>query len=553
MLTYTPQTESNPHQGARESAWALLLLAFAWLWPGVFSHDLWNPGEPRLYTVVEQFLLHPTWQPMLFEQAYFDAPPVWVWMAALCNKLLSPWAMDAYAAARTASVIFTALGLLGSAMAAYRLLGKHQGRSVVLILIGSVGLLPIAHFMNGFSVLFAALGMIFWAFSIAHKQVVFACIVWIFGQFLLMQSGGLLLPFLVLLAALALRGHPQWRSARFDVFCAAGAVLSLPVLAFYPLALAAAQPQAFERYWQEYLWGAWGGTQTFSLGFSLFYYAKHLLWFSFPALLLAIWTLWRGGVWQQKYGALCAIWFVLMGLALTSLPQTQQNWLLLLLLPLAVLGAAQLNNLRRGAAAFLNWFGIMTFGVAAVFLWLGFVAMNFGFPAKLAERAAYFSPYYTRDLDILPIFFALLFTPIWIFAITRRHIRGRQAISNWAAGMTLVWALLMSLFLPWIDAAKSYRPIVQQMQLALPETVRHALVQGEACLAIDARDDITRIAWQQYSTLRIQTHATHKCRYQLARRVGNEILFRQPEQVIWQGNRPRNKEEQFILWQQSNN
>lgn len=84
--------------------------------------------------------------------------------------------------------------------------------------------------------------------------------------------------------------------------------------------------------------------------------------------------------------------------------------------------------------------------MAAVFLWIGFVAMNYGFPVKLAERAAYFSPYYTRDINTMPMIVAIVFTPMWFIAITRRHIRGRQAVTNWAAGMTLVWALLMTLF-----------------------------------------------------------------------------------------------------------
>ena len=40
-------------------------------------------------------------------------------------------------------------------------------------------------------------------------------------------------------------------------------------------------------------------------------------------------------------------------------PQRLQDNLVWLLPPLAPLGAAQLDGLRRGAAAFINWFGIM--------------------------------------------------------------------------------------------------------------------------------------------------------------------------------------------------
>lgn len=52
MLTYTPPDPRRP-QKTHEKPWLLLLMAFAWLWPGVFSHDLWNPAEPSLFTASE--------------------------------------------------------------------------------------------------------------------------------------------------------------------------------------------------------------------------------------------------------------------------------------------------------------------------------------------------------------------------------------------------------------------------------------------------------------------------------------------------------------------
>ena len=107
-------------------------------------------------------------------------------------------------------------------------------------------------------------------------------------------------------------------------------------------------------------------------------------------------------------------WLAVVLLLLAASPSSYQNNLLWLLPPLALLGAARLDGLRRGAAAFINWFGIMTFGLLAVFLWLGFFAMNYGWPAKLAERSAYFSPYYRPDFDYFPITIAVLFTLLWL-------------------------------------------------------------------------------------------------------------------------------------------
>lgn len=546
MLTYTPKS-AYPFDTPREYPWALLLMVFAWLWPGVFSHDLWNPSEPRLYQIIETFAAQPSHLPMLFEQTAFDVAPVYVWLAALLQKCFSTWLMDAYAAARLASVVFASVGLLASGMAAYRLLGtKHQGRSAVLILIGSVGLLPMTHFVNDFSVLFAGASLVWWAFAVARKQLVFAVLLNVLGLLLLLQVAGLLLPLLLLLTAVLLAQHPLWASKRMTVFGWGGVLLSAPLISAYLLALWLIDAAVFQQYLDQYLFGDFGGIKHFQAAFSLLYYAQHLLWFAFPALPLALWTAKCSRLIQSDFGVLALLWLLITSLFLMVLPMQDQDYLVLLLPALATLGAAQLDYLRRGVAAFLNWFGIMIFGLAALFLWIGFVAMNFGFPAKLAERAAYFSPYYTRDLDILPIFFALLFTPVWLVAINRKRIRGRQAITNWAAGTTLVWALLHTLFLPWIDAAKSHRPIVQQMQSKPPEHVRTQLSEQSECLYIAPNETITRIAWHQYGNLPFNSMQPY-CRYQLTRQVGDAFRLPENSQIIWQGNRPRNKNEHFIL------
>lgn len=547
MLTYQAKMTSTQTQNKPEYFWAFVLMTFAWLWPGVFSHDLWNPGEPQLLVVIEGFEQHGGWQPMLFEQAFFQIAPVYVWLAAVFRTLFAPWAMDYYAAARLTSVFFTVLGLISCGMAGFRLLGQQHGRHVVLILLGSVGLLPMTHFLSGFSVVFAAVGLVFWGFAIARKQLIMASLLCALGLVLLVQSGGWLWPVLVAVVGAILWQHPCWHEVRFGVFLLTSLAVALPVAAVYPLALWLTQPEFFTLYWQHFVFGVWGGFSGINIDFSLFYYLKHLIWFAFPALPLAVWTVWRTKLWQQTYGVLALVWLAVFGLFLMLLSEQHQDWLVLLLVPLALLGAAQLDGLRRGAAAFLNWFGMMTFGLAAVFLWLGFVAMNFGFPAKLAQRAAYFSPYYTRDLDVLPIVFACLFTPLWLWAMTRRQIRGRQALSNWAAGTTLVWALLLTLFLPWLDAAKSHRPVVQNMQSMLPETIRIALLANRECLYIAPDDIITRIAWQQYGQLRFSTDNKLLCRYHLG--VFQAARLPETAKIVWQGHRPRNKNEIFVLYE----
>ena len=546
MLTYIPASK-RPIPPTREYPWLLLLLAFAWLWPGVFSHDLWKPSEPELYTAISETPFG-AWQPMLFGAAYFQAAPLYVQTAQLFQRLLSPWAADAYSAARFASVFYTSLGLLGSGMAGYRFLGRHHGRSVVLILIGSAGLLPIAHFIDSQSLLFAGVGLAMWGYAIAHKQTIFAALLIALATTLLMQSAGILIAAIPLLTGWLLWFSNQpWRTNRILITLICATIIALPLASIHPIALAITHPTAFSQYLHNHLFGSYGGTQHFQAAFQLPYYLQHIIWFAFPALPLAIWTASRRKTLPANAGSFSGYTLALFTLLLALNPQRDQNSLVLILPPLALLGASQLDNLRRGAVAFLNWFGAMTFGAAALFLWIGFTAMNYGIPAKLAERAAYFSPYYTRDIDPMPIIVALLFTPMWLIAITRKNIRGRQAVTNWAAGITLVWALLMTLFLPWIDAAKSHRPIVQQMQNSLSDDTLIALHAHTSCLYIPPSQTDTRIAWQQYSTLPT-TSATPNCRYTLLQY--NPKSQTQPEihgKILWKGRRPRSKHEQFVF------
>ena len=549
MLTYTPPS-ARPPAPTREPPWLLLLLVFVWLWPGVFSHDLWKPYEPQLFTAVSAFVEKPVWLPELFGRPYFDAPPVYVALSALMVKLLSPWAADAYSAARFATVFFTSAGLLGSGMAGFRLLGRHQGRSVVLVLIGSVGLLGPGHFLSGMSVAFAGVGLCWWGMSAARRQAVFAMLLTGIGLFLLAQACGLLAAAAAWLAVLAVWPHPLWNSRRYLVYALGAGLFGLTLYSAWLVGLNIYGRQVFAVFWQRHLFGRFGGTEVFQAAFSLPYYAQNLLWFALPAWPLALWTMLRPGLWRMHAAAPAAAWISVCGLLLAAHPQAHQDNLVLLLPPLAVLSAAKLDNLRRGATAFLNWFGGMTSCAAMLFLWVGFAAMNYGFPAKLAERAVYFSPYYTRDIDPMPLVVALLCTAAWPLAVRRRHIRGRQAVTNWAAGITLVWVLLLTLFLPWLDAAKSYRPVVQEMQKALPESVRNAIVGSSDCLFVgqDAQD--ARIAWTQYGYLPLNT-ANPACRYRLLQYNPRLTPLADDAEVLWHGRRPRNKTEAFAIIEQS--
>ncbi|MDT9156065.1 hypothetical protein, partial [Escherichia coli] len=78
---------------------------------------------------------------------------------------------------------------------------------------------------------------------------------------------------------------------------------------------------------------------------------------------LAVWTVCRTRLFSTDWGILGIVWMLAVLVLLAFNPQRFQDNLVWLLPPLALFGAAQLDSLRRGAAAFVNWFGIMAFGL----------------------------------------------------------------------------------------------------------------------------------------------------------------------------------------------
>src|SRR3954466_10291368 len=99
-------------------------------------------------------------------------------------------------------------------------------------------------------------------------------------------------------------------------------------------------------------------------------------------------------------------------------------------------------------------------GALGLALWLGWAALLAGVaPAIVQSQSPGFSPI----LEPFAFGAALAITALWLFSWTLA-LPGR-----WLAGVTLVWGLAMTLWLPWLDHAKSYRGVIADMQRARPK------------------------------------------------------------------------------------
>lgn len=192
--------------------------------------------------------------------------------------------------------------------------------------------------------------------------------------------------------------------------------------------------------------------------------AKLLLWFTWPTWPLAIWTLWR---WRRQLTArhvALPLWFAAVPLLATWTTNFSERSLLLGLPAFATLAAFALPTFRRSVAALIDWFTLLFFSGSAIIIWVIWVAMQTGVPAKPAANVAKLAPGFVPQFSLAPFLFALTATLAWAWLVRWRTGRHRAALWKTlvlpAGGAALCWMLVMTLWLPVLDFARSYVPQV---------------------------------------------------------------------------------------------
>ncbi|TDR82090.1 ArnT family glycosyltransferase [Paludibacterium purpuratum] len=543
MLTFSPDNRNNLPRPT-EKPWVLLLLAFIWLWPSILGHDPWKPDEPYVLAVVLDMLKHGHWLvPTIQGSPWLENPPLYYWVASVFVRWLSPWLLAAHDAARLATPFFMAIALCCVGGAGRELIGRRHGRSAVLILIGCIGLIDTGHQMTSSAAGFAGFAAAFYALALCLRLPALSGALLGLGSTVLFLASSLLDVSLLWAVVLLLPVFPAWRNKRYATTVTMALLFGLPLMLVWPVAFLRYYPDLFALWWRDHALGEMAGFARPDFFHDFGYYFKTSLWYAWPAWPLAGWSLYRRRQLDQPMMQLPGLFFGVFIVLLTlSGVQATKNTMPLLL-PLALMAAIELDSLRRGAAAALNWFGLMTFGFFGLLIWFGWAAMNFGWPARLAGRAHYFSPYYVPHVSVPMALCALFATLVWVWALTRRNLRGRQAVTNWVAGITLFWGLAGTLWLPWLDALKSYRPVVDDM-------VRQQPAAG-GCISAEASDWMGRLSWQYYAGIELRTDPAANCPLRLVTRPRSE----RPDpdwQVLWQGSRPREDDEIFVLERRKN-
>jgi 4-amino-4-deoxy-L-arabinose transferase-like glycosyltransferase len=447
----------------------LTALAILFIVPGLPGHDLWKTQDAiGLGIVHDMAVTGRLLVPHVAGTPWMADAPLYHWVALVFGLLLG-FAMEFHAAARLASGAFLGLAFFFIYRAGRNWTDEESERPIsaaaaMLVLLGSVGVIVYAHEavpeLAGLAAMCAALAAL--PYAAARPIAAGARFGVALGAAFL--SGTWIGPLGLLAAAVAAHiACPAWRTRAALRFLGATLACAVPLVLSWPVALAIRAPEAFIDWWA-FLWYAHG-----SVGENVRHLIANGSWFTWPAWPLALWAAWSlRRRWREPRlfvpGATLAVMIVLrIG---WGMPQDEN--LLLLLAPLALLATAGIFTLRRGAVAALDWFGVLAFAFFTTLVWVGYSAMMLGVPGPVARNLARIAPGFVPHVHWAGVALAVALAFAWVYLVFFTPFNPMRASARWAGGVVLLWGTFAALFMPWVDYQKSYRSVALQLKRHIP-------------------------------------------------------------------------------------
>ncbi|MCB5195770.1 ArnT family glycosyltransferase [Deefgea salmonis] len=539
MLTYQANLKS-PSVAAQnqDKPWLLLLLCLFWLIPGLVGHDPWKPDENTSMAIVAYFMRNANWTiASIAEVPQFGQAPLYYWVATLLANALSWFGVAAHDAARLSTGLWMGLGMWGTGLAARDLFGRRFGRMAVIILLGCLGLPLWGHHVSPAVVVLAAFAWLAYALTLAMKRPLRAGVILALVFLVLLTGASWADALLAVLISSLLLLFKQWRKISYVVTLITALIIALPFAALWGYSLQNLSGELFQTWWRFYAWGVFGGARSFAIGHEFGFLPAVLVWFAWPALPLAAWSiyLFRHELLQPRWQLLLTMLIAQIGFIVLS-GKASEPLILPLLVTLALIASAGVDELRRGAAAALNWFSSLTLGLAALLVWIAWVALVTGFPAGVG---AYLQKYSSAPISAmgLGLLFAIVVTLLWGRMLFRKRPIGRRALVSWTCGLTLVIGLMVGLFQTWIDAGKSYRPVADGLVKAMKP-------YSQACIDVSqlAKDPTAALVY--FTDLRFDARADNRCELTLQQNGTKPTAGR----FIWTGHRLGEHREVFSLY-----
>lgn len=451
---------------------ALLLLCAAYVLPGVFGRDPWKNADITAFGYMTSLLRgEASWlHPSIAGWAGTEGGVLPYWIGAAFMKALSPWIDPALAARLPFALLLTAtLALIWYATlhlarteAAQPLAFAFGGEAhpvdyaravadgALLALMASLGLLQLGHETTPELVQLAATALLLYALAASPYRPA--------------SSRGSAVAALAILAASGAATTGLLMGLAGSVVCWRSSYPDSRKLVPWLLA-ACALAAAIGTLLDAWVWRVAPMPDLLAL-------PRLLAWFTWPVWPLAVWTVWRWRRQVLKRHLAVPLSVVLVVMLVSASMGASDRALMLSLPALAVLGAFALPTLQRSVSAAIDWFSVFFFTISASIIWVIYVAMQTGVPAQPAANVSRLAPEFVPQFSPVALAIAGAGTVAWLALVRWRTGRHRHAL--WkslvlpAGGVALSWLLLMTLWLPLLDHARSYRPLVKRLATHLP-------------------------------------------------------------------------------------
>lgn len=534
----------------RMPRWALLLFCAAYVLPGLFGRDPWKSADITAFGYMLEIASgHTAWLHPQLGGLPTDGALLPYWLGAVSIKFLGPL-VPAALAARLPFALLLVLALTLTWYATYHLARTEAAQPLpfafggeanpvdyaraiadgaLLAQIATLGLLQLGHETTPEMLQLLGAALFLYALAASPFRTVKSRLGVLLALAIMAASGApaMAVGLGILGTLICLRSHyPEAR--RFGTWV----LLAVLVAVVVASALGA---------WAWRIKTAGNGSQWLAV-------LRMLAWFTWPAWPLTLWTLWRWRRHSLRRHILLPLSCAVVGLISSLLMGGSDRALMLGVPAMAALAAFALPTLQRATAAAIDWFSVWFFSIGALVIWVVYVAMQTGFPAQPAANVAKLAPGLDHSFHGLSLLVATLGTVAWGWLVHWRAGRNRHPL--WkslvlpAGGVALCWLLLMSLWLPLLDYARSLRPLVQRVSQHVPMENCIALPGGARALVAGL------IYFGHYQVEADADSANTSCDFLIqAERPGGDVSTTPHGWMfVATEKRPTNRDDNFVIY-----
>ncbi|SMG46840.1 ArnT family glycosyltransferase [Paraburkholderia susongensis] len=489
-----------------------LAILCAWLLPGTLGHEPWKQDETYTFGIIQHMLdTGDLVVPTNAGQPFVEKPPIYDWIAAGLAWMFGRY-LPLHDAARLASALFAGLTVYYTARVARRAVGASSWFDLRVIgtlalFGGTLAVVKHVHDMMTDVALMAGAALGFcglfelvlvhlrepaqpqpqmpphlpphaplYAQSLDARSRRYAILsgatMFGAGVGVSLLAKGLFVPLVfgaTTCAVLAL--YPACRSRSFAGALGIAALVCAPFALIWPVCFYLRSEALFKVWLWDNNVGRFFGFSVPELGSeneSRLFVLRTVLSVGFPVVPLALAAL-ASGVWRRWRDPRVALPAIFAGIGfavLQSSATVRELYILPFIAPLALLAMQGVERLPARLHTGWDMTSRVLFGSAAALVWLVWSIMTS--PANTHASLHRLGRWLPLDwvLPVKPVLIAggLLLTLGWLWLLPSfKHAGKWRGALSWCAGAVLVWGLISTLLLPWLDYAKSYRSVFQDL------------------------------------------------------------------------------------------